>query len=54
MKITKSQIKRLIKEEFDKISELAGELPTADASDDEETQRTKKVTTSTTQGGKLC
>ncbi len=53
MKITKSQIKQIIKEEFEKISELAGELPTDDAPGDEETQRTKKITTGTTQGGKL-
>ena len=53
MKITKSEIKRIIKEEYEKISELAGELPTTDAPDDQETQRTKKVATGTTQGGKL-
>jgi hypothetical protein len=53
MKITKSEIKRIIKEEYEKISELAGELPATDAPDDQETQRTKKVATGTTQGGKL-
>ena len=39
MKITKSEIKRIIKEEYEKISELAGELPATDAPDDQETPR---------------